>query len=261
MSDPESRTSGTSLCSNGLTRGIRLSTSARFLNVGPLSGLHKDRSGPSLASVPDLPIRTVEVVPPSKSNESVSVLLVSGAIVLVALYAIAARTGLGARSAQADSLPFQMVFQDLPGPEQRIVRELTEGFAEAKRVRGVTGKWPAPADLARDQIPPFAEDALDRARYQWSLKQERLLFNYLGTPASEGSPEFLLVVQEPEPAGGETAVAGVVDEEHELLPDGKLLHVTYWRRKFAAGPEVIYPRPEIEGWTQIRLGTAKETPR
>ena len=211
--------------------------------------------------MPDLPVRTVEVVPPSKSNESVSVLLVSGAIVLVALYAIAARTGLGARAAQADNLPFQTLFQDLPGPEQRIVRELTEGFTEAKRIRGTTGAWPPPADLARDQIPPFAEDALDRAHYQWTLKQERLLFNYLGTPASEGSPEFLLVVQEPDPNGGELAVAGVVDEEHELLPDGKLLHVTYWRRKFAAGAEPIYPRPEIEGWTQIRLGTAKETPR
>ena len=211
--------------------------------------------------MPDPRLRTVEVIPPSKSNESVSVLLVSGAIVLVSLYAIAARTGLGARAAQADNLPFQMVFQDLPGLEQRIVRELTEGFAEAKRVRGTTGAWPSPADLARDQIPPFAADALDRSGYRWSLKNERLLFNYLGTPAREGSPEFLLVVQEPEPTGGETAVAGVVDEEHELLPDNKLLHVTYWRRKFAGGTEPVFSRPEVEGWTQIRLGTAKENSR
>ncbi len=229
------------------------------LDAGPLSGLQKVRSGASLASVPELPIRTVEVISPSKSNESVSVLLVSGAIVLFALYAIAVRTGLGARSAQADNLPFQMTFQDLAGPEQRIVRELTEGFAEAKNLRASTGTWPKPEGLARDQIPPFAADALDRSGYQWSMKQERLLVNYLGTPASAGSPEYLLVVQEPEPKGGETAVAGVVDEEHELLPDGKLLHVTYWRRKFAPGAEPIFPRPEIEGWTQIRLGTAKET--
>ena len=210
--------------------------------------------------MPELPFRTVEVVPPSKSNESLSVLLAAGGIVLAALYGIAARTGLGARPAQADNLPFQMVFQDLPGPEQRMVRELTEGFAEARRVRAASGKWPAPEQLARDQIPPFAEDALDRAHYQWSLRQEGLLSNYLGTPAGEGSPEYLLVVQEPEPKGGETAVAGVVDEEHELLPDGKLLHVTYWRRKFTGAGKPIYARPEIEGWTQIRLGTAKETP-
>ena len=227
----------------------------------PLSGLQKVRSGVSVATVPDEQVRTVEVIPPSRSNESISVLLVSGGIVLVALYAIAARTGLGARAAQADNLPFQMAFQDLPGPEQRIVRELTEGFAEARRVRGTTGAWPKPADLARDQIPPFAADALDRSGYQWSLKQERLLFNYLGVPASAGSPEFLLVVQEPAPSGGETAVAGVVDEEHELLPDGKLLHVTYWRRKFAGGTEPLFSRPEVEGWTQVRLGTAKETLR
>ncbi len=213
--------------------------------------------------MPDLPIRTVEVVPPSKSNESISVLLTSGVIVLFALYAIAARTGLGARAAQADNLPFQTLFQDLPGPEQRIVRSLREGFTEAKRVRAEQGAWPDPALLARDQIPPFAPDALDREGYRWSKKQERLLVNYLGTPGKQGSAEYLLVVQEPEPVGGETAAAGVVDEEHELLPDGKLLHVTYWRRKFAGGAAAapIFSRPEVEGWTQVRLGTAKETAR
>ena len=212
-------------------------------------------------AVPERPNRTVEVGPPSKGNESVSVLLTSGAIVLVALYAIAARTGLGARTEQADNLPFQTLFQDLPGPEQRIVRELKEGFTEAKRIRAEQGAWPDPALLARDQIPPFAPDALDREGYRWSKKQERLLVNYLGTPGKEGSAEYLLVVQEPEPVGGETAAAGVVDEEHELLPDGKLLHVTYWRRKFAGGSAPIFSRPEVEGWTQVRLGAAKEGSR
>lgn len=212
--------------------------------------------------MPDLPIRTVEVVPPSKSNESISVLLTSGVIVLFALYAIAARTGLGARAAQADNLPFQTLFQDLPGPEQRIVRALREGFTEAKRVRAEQGAWPDPALLARDQIPPFAPDALDREGYRWSMKQERLLVNYLGVP-TEGNPLFLLVIVEPDPETGERpGTAPLQDAEHQLLPDGKtLLHVTVWMKAKGPAPEGLVASPALAGWTQIRADPPPEERR
>lgn len=203
-------------------------------------------------------IRTVEVEPPSRSNESFLVTMAATVIAICALYAVVLRTGPADSAAsgprKADSLPFQMTFQELPSFEQRIVRELLEGFAEAKRLRGESGQWPKPETLAKDQIPPFATDTIDKAGYRWTLLKDRLLVNYIGTPVAPSSPDFLLLIQEPEPVGAEIAQPGVVDEEHQLLPDGKLLHVTYWKRPATGVPAAIIARPEIERWTQIRIG-------
>ena len=210
----------------------------------------------------DPQLRTVEVVPPSRSREGVNVALVASAILLAALYAILVRvSGPAARSDKADSLPFQMTFQELPGDEQRMFRELSEGFGEARRLRGAEGKWPSPERLARDQIPPFAPDAIDRAGYRWTLRQEGLILNYLGTPAQKASPELLLLIQEPESIGAEQPNAAVVDQEHVLLPDGKLLHVTYWKGTSKNAPTELEYRPEVDGWTQIRFASQKETPQ
>ncbi len=206
-------------------------------------------------------LRTVEVLPPSRSREGANVALVGGAILLAAFYAILLRVGgPGADATKADNLPFQMTFQELPGGEQRMFRELGEGFGEAKRLRGAEGKWPSPERLARDQIPPFAPDAIDRAGYRWTLLQDGLVLNYCGTPSQPESPELLLLIQEPQSVGAEQPSAAVVDEEHVLLPDGKLLHVTYWKRKKTGAPTEVQYRPEVDGWTQVRLGQAKETP-
>ena len=206
-------------------------------------------------------VRTVEVLPPSRSREGANVALIGGAILLAALYAILLRTSGPAASGQkADDLPFQMAFQELPGGEQRMFRELEEGFGEARRLRAAEGKWPAPERLARDQVPPFAPDAIDRAGYRWTLLQDGLVLNYCGTPSQPESPELLLLIQEPERVGAEQPNAAVVDQEHVLLPDGKLLHVTYWKRKKAGAPAEVQYRPEVDGWTQVRLGPPKETP-
>jgi hypothetical protein len=231
-------------------------------------------------------VRTVEIRPPSRSGESFAVAMTAAAIAVCALYSILLRRGPAAAEADAsgaprsgvvgaprsgDSLPFQKTFQELPSDEQRIVRELMEGFAEAKRVRGETGGWPKPEALAADQIPPFAADAIDKAGYRWSLRQDRLIVNYFGTPKDRSSPDFLVLIQEPEPGpvGAEIAQPGVVpagslagspagsDAEHQLLPNGALLHVTWWKRP--AGPPLaaIVARSELERWTQIRLGTTE----
>ena len=45
----------------------------------------------------------------------------------------------------------------------------------------------------------------------------------------------------------------VVDEEHQLLPDGTLLHATYWKRSAATLRSGLIVDPAIEGWQQIRL--------
>ncbi len=205
-------------------------------------------------------VRTVEVVPPSRTREGVNVALASGAILLVALYAILLRvSGPSADAGKADALPFQMSFQDLPSDEQRMFRELSEGFGEARRIRGAEGQWPSPERLSRDQIPPFAPDAIDHAGYRWTLLRDGLVLNYCGTPAQAANPELLLLVQEPPSVGAEQPNAALVDQEHVLLPDGKLLHVTYWKRQKPGAPTEVQFRPEVDGWTQVRLGS-RETP-
>lgn len=206
-------------------------------------------------------LRTIEVVSPSRSREGANVALAAGAILLVSLYAILLRANAPATPAQkAGDLPFQVSFRDLPGPEQRNFRALAEGFGEALRLRAAEGKWPAPDRLAREQIPPFAPDAIDRAGYQWTLLQDGVVLNYSGTPAQPGNPALLLLIQEPEAVGAEQPNAAVVDPEHVLLPDGKLLHVTYWKRAQAGAPAAVQARPELDGWTQVRLGSPKESP-
>ena len=73
-------------------------------------------------------------------------------------------------------------------------------------------------------------------------------------------PAFLILIQEPDPQTGEKPGAGAcVDEEHQLLPDGTLLHVTYWKHarpiRCAAASSLD---PALEGWTQIRVKTPFE---
>jgi hypothetical protein len=208
-------------------------------------------------------VRTVEINPPSRSGESLAVAMIAAFIAMCAVYTISIRKGAAGlpgngATRSVDSLSFQTTFQELPGPEQRIVRELLEGFTEAKRLRAETRAWPAPEKLAADQIPPFAQDVLDKMGYRWTLRQVRLVVNYVGTATAPGSPDFLLMIQEPEPADAYLPQPKVEDEEHQLLPDGKLLHVTYWMRPAGGVPAAIIARPEIERWTQIRVG-GKET--
>lgn len=203
--------------------------------------------------LPMAEVRTVEIKPPSRSGESFAVAMTAAAIAICALYSILLRKGPEDAPVAGASLPFQRTFQELPSPEQRIVRELMEGFAEARRVRGETSAWPKPEALAADQIPPFAADALDKAGYRWSLRQDGLIVNYLGTPSDRSSPDFLLVIREP--ANAEQP--GVADEEHQVLPDGTLLHVTFWKRPSGPPPAAIVARPELERWTQIRIERAR----
>ncbi len=149
---------------------------------------------------------------------------------------------------------YQVLFRDLPGQEQRLYRSMTEGLEEALRLRATSGAWPTVESLAEMGIPPFARDVLDKSSLVWERRQEGLVTEYLGIPARDtGTPSFLIVVQEPEPTGSEDPSTAGVDEEHRLLPGGKLLHVTYWdHRPGALGPGPII-EPALQGWRQIRV--------
>jgi hypothetical protein len=233
--------------------GRLLQSVARY-DVVPLKWNRHPSEGRS-----DATVRTVEVVSPSAEGELVWLLNAAAFIVVVVIYIVAFETVGTGRSASIGPndglLPFQVLFRDLPTADQRMFRAMQEGAGEAERVRAADGAWPTTVSLADAGIPPFARDPLDKAGLQWSERSERLVVNYLGvSPAAGGSQGFLILIQEPDPATGEKVPQpGAVDEEHQLLTDGTLLHVTYWKSAEPSLRSGVIGDPAMAGWTQIRV--------
>jgi len=203
--------------------------------------------------------RTVDVVSPSLDGELVWLLNTAAFILVVVIYVVAFETVGSGRAGSVGPndglLPFQVLFRDLPSTDQRVFRAMQEGAGEAARLRVVDGAWPTTASLADGGIPPFARDPLDKADLHWSERSEQLVVNYLGVSPATGSAEaFLILIQEPDPVMGEKAPQpGVVDEEHQLLTDGTLLHVTYWKNAEPSVRAGVIGDPAMAGWTQIRV--------
>jgi uncharacterized protein DUF6162 len=207
--------------------------------------------------------RTVDIVPPSRNDEAAWVLMAAGFVLLGMIYTYAFQREAaqhGARGATGGLLPHQVLFRDLPSAEQRMFRAMQEGAGEALRLRAERGAWPSTDALATAGVPPFAPDVLDKSGYRWSGRSEGLLTDYVGVPGrAQGAPAFLLFIQEPDPVTGERPPPpSVIDEEHQLLPGGVLLHVTYWKRSVGSLPPGMVVDPALEGWQQIRLRTPFE---
>ena len=112
------------------------------------------------------------------------------------------------------------------------------------------------ARLAADGVPPFASDVLDASRLRWTVRSDGLVTSYVGIPGDGGAfPAYLVRIQAPDPQAIErlSQPNAALDEEHQLLPDGTLLHVTYWRRERAPVDDAVGADPAREGWSQIRL--------
>ncbi|MBI5504028.1 MAG: hypothetical protein HY899_04460 [Deltaproteobacteria bacterium] len=208
-------------------------------------------------------LRTVDVAPPSAGDEATWVTLAALFIVLCVVYVVGferydSRAPAPAAAQASLLLPHQVFFRDLPGKEQRTFREMREGATEALAMRAAAGAWPSVETLASQGMPPFTADPLDESRLAWTLRREEgsaaLIFQYVGIPAAAGATaSFLIFVQEPDAQTGEKPTASMVDEEHQLLPDGKLLHVTYWKHAAAGVPGDLIREPALGGWQQIRV--------
>lgn len=203
---------------------------------------------------------TVEVAPAGDGDEEVWVFLTAGFICLCVIYVLIFQLYGGRAQTLNTALPYQVLFRDLPGPEQRVFRAMQEGVTEAIRLHGDTGAWPAVEALAADGIPPFAPDALDRAGLRWTRSGGDLVTSYLGVP-SRGTdmPAFLILIVEPAPGASEQPAPAVVDEEHQVLPDGTLVHVTYWTHPAASLPAAVTADPALQGWSQIRVNSPYQT--
>jgi hypothetical protein len=186
-----------------------------------------------------------------------------GYIVLCLVYVYAFQRDPGrspsAATGSGTLLPFQVLFRDLPSADQRIFRSMQEGSLEAVRLRAESGHWPSTTQLAAAGVPPVATDVLDKDGHRWADRREGLVLNYLGVPADAARTAFLILVQEPDPVTGERPPPpSVVDEEHQLLPGGVLLHVTYWKRSSASFDAGTIVDPALQGWQQIRVKTLFE---
>lgn len=200
-------------------------------------------------------IRTVEVEPPSRADEGFAVFLAAGFVVLCVIYIVAFEVyDVPAARQDRGLLPFQTLFADLPPEEQRIFRQMQEGFDEALVEHERDGEWPGVERLARSGVPPFVRDPLDQARTRWERRSEDPVTIYLGVPTAPWTfPSYLIRIQPPDPQAIERLNARTaLDEEHRALPDGTLLHVTYWRRDRAPDGDVGMQDPARAGWVQIR---------
>lgn len=202
------------------------------------------------------PIRTEEVRPPSPFDEAGAVFLGAMFVVLCVIYTVAFEVyGTAARTTSVGLLPFQVLFADLPSDDQRTYRQMREGFGEALRQYGRDGAWPASERLARDRVAPFVADPLDRAKLRWQLELDDAGASYVGLPTAPGEfASYQVRIRAPDPRAIERLDAKTaLDEEHRSLPDGTLLHVTYWRRDRPPPGGRGGGDPARDGWQQIRL--------
>ena len=197
-------------------------------------------------------VRRVEVRPPSPRIELGNVVRFSMVVVAGAWMFLAAN-GATLRDAGGSArhlLPFQVLIQDRPSIEQRMFRELQEGLLEAESRRASTGTWPGTSALAEEGIPPFAIDPTAKGgSYDWRLSRNGAFVNYLGVPRQPGAPEWLVLVQEPEP--GAPPDPAREDEEHHRLLSGEMLHVSTWVRADVRAADGTIRAPQAEGWTQL----------
>jgi hypothetical protein len=199
-------------------------------------------------------VRTQEILPPSSREESWMVARAAFHIVYWAALAVSAQTydpG-GAGRAIAEPSPFERRFADLDAADQRLFRAAQEGIVEAERRRSATGRWPAIEALAREGIPPFAPDPIDRARYAWTFMQRGTAVNYAGTPAPGSGREALLILFVEPDQGAAPDPLAQVDETHHRLGDGTMIHATVWMGPgLGAAREAVSVVLPDQGWKQI----------
>jgi hypothetical protein len=201
--------------------------------------------------------RTVEVPALSSRGEAWAVARVAGLILCLAAGYIASSTSLqpGTTPLATTRPPYQRLFRDLPADRQRMYREMQEGVLEAENTRLSAARWPSIAELETAGVPPFSDPPRARTTLaRWALHRDGLAVNYLGLPTRPGQPAYLVMILEPDPATPHGAVP--VDEEHQRLPDGTILHVSLWMRaEPPADPARVIALPPAEGWLQMITGT------
>lgn len=184
-----------------------------------------------------------EIRSPSHRRESTGVLIAMALVAAAALGWI--RIAGSGTTAGPDLLPYQVVFPDLAGPDQRTFQQIQEGALEAENARTASGRWPEAAALAAEGVPPFAADPA--SAFAWTSWFVGDRAGYVGVPAAPEGRSWLLLFEEP-PPGREQKNP---DETHHRLAGGLMVHVTIWyrNRRPHDGQQILFPA--LDGWTQV----------
>jgi len=184
----------------------------------------------------------------ASSRERSRVLVLAGLIVAaVSAYLVLPST----ETSTAALMPYQTLARELVPVDQAMFNELKGRILRLEAARAQTGQWPDPGGTAvlPDTPPPVA--GAHETMYTWQRSTKDIIVNYLGRPPQgESSAAWLVVYREPDPSVPVDTAPN--DEEHHRLPDGTVLHVSIWMRRFGGqvGTE-FFPRPELAGWTQV----------
>jgi hypothetical protein len=145
-------------------------------------------------------------------------------------------------------LPYQALVATLTSADKTMYDELLSQYLQLERLRVRTGKWPDAATLAA------------RPPYSWTRSEEALFVNYLAIPSTDVSESaWLIVAQEPDPRAPPDPAPN--DETHRRLPDGTILHVTFWTHRFGGQLAPGFVRqPETRGWTQVLTAPVPAAP-
>jgi hypothetical protein len=173
------------------------------------------------------------------NRERFGVIGVAGLIVVTVAAYLALRSSAVESTAPGHLLPYQALVRTMPSSDQAMFEDLQRQVLEIEGARAQTGRWPA-ADALRVQ-----------PSHRWTHTREGFVLNYLATPSEEVSANaWLVVIQEPDPQAPVDTAPN--DETHHRLPDGTVLHVTIWTRRFGGQVAAGFVRqPESSGWTQI----------
>lgn len=198
--------------------------------------------------------RVVEVRSPSVLRECGVVVRAMFHLIFWSSLLMTARWGRGAdRPAPPPVTPetsrYVISFQELDADAQRVYRQELVGLDEAFSARGRTSAWPTVEALAAANVLPFAPDPIDRAGYRWSLRREGAVVAYTGAPSTPGRPVFAIIILEPD-AGALPDQVKVEDLEHRQLPDGGMIHVSFWTGPTPLAAAVATP-PNKDGWRRI----------
>lgn len=197
-------------------------------------------------------VHDVEIAAVSARDELIHVLRAAMAIAAgVWLYVTNNPFPVSSNAIQRSLLPFQAIVATLPSESQLMFRELQVSLIEAETLRSAEGTWPDAGRLSADGIEPFAPNpALKNMAYDWAMRHDQRIIDYIGRPRNAGAAAWLVRVLEPDPSLPPEVF--VEDEEHDRLLDGSVLHVSIWTHPDgAAVPGRVGPLPQAEGWIQI----------
>lgn len=145
-------------------------------------------------------------------------------------------------------LPYQSLVRTLPVAEQQMYTAIRGALPTMEDERARTSRWPQPMVLAANGVAPFA--TADADHIEWQRLQRGATVSYMGRPADESAPAWLLTIQEPEP--NTPPDPAPLDDEHHRLPDGTTLHIYVWMHRIGGRVAAEFvPQPQTDGWIEL----------